>query len=132
MPHDAVKPKGGVAISDITGIEERTILRRIVTSQPFWVTVALLVPGAAVALSGAFSAEVRAQAPAVDPAATQILKRMTDYLGSLKQFSVNTQGTLEDTNAAGHRIDLDVSARAIVSRPWRLPGSCRRPSPRSS
>jgi hypothetical protein len=75
---------------------------------------------AAVALVAACSAEVRAQTPAVDPAATQILKRMTDYLGSLKQFSVNTQGTLETTNATGHRIDLDVSAHAIVSRPNKI------------
>jgi hypothetical protein len=75
---------------------------------------------AAAALSAAVSAEVRAPAPAVDPAATQILKRMTDYIGSLKQFSVNTQGTLENTNAAGHRIDLDVSAHAIISRPNKI------------
>ena len=75
---------------------------------------------AADALSGTFAAEVPAQAPAVDPAATHILKRMTDYLGSLKQFSVNTQGTLEDLNDSGHRVDFDVSARAIVSRPNKL------------
>jgi len=70
--------------------------------------------------SVAFSAEVPAQAPKVDPAATQILKRMTDYVGSLKKFSVYTQGTLEDLNDSGHRVDLDVSARAIVSRPNKL------------
>ena len=75
---------------------------------------------AAVALAGTFAAEVPAQAPAVDPAATQILKRMTDYIGSLKQFSVNTQGTLEDLDDSGHRVDFDVSARAIVSRPNKL------------
>ena len=72
------------------------------------------------ALSATFSAEVRAQAPAVDPAATQILKRMTDYVGSLKQFSVNTQNTIEDLHDSGHRVDFDVSARAIVSRPNKL------------
>ena len=68
----------------------------------------------------AFSAEVPAQPPAVDPAATQILKRMSDYLTSLKQFSVNTQGTLEDLTPSGHRIDLDVSAHATVSRPNKI------------
>jgi hypothetical protein len=72
---------------------------------------------AAVALAAACSTDGRAQTPAVDPAATQILKRMTDYVGSLKQFSVNTQGTLEDTNSSGHRVDFDVSAHAIISRP---------------
>jgi hypothetical protein len=35
-------------------------------------------------LSTILSSEVRAQAPAVDPTATKILKRMTDYLGGLK------------------------------------------------
>ena len=72
------------------------------------------------ALSATVSTEVRAQAPAVDPAATKILQRMTDYLGSLKQFSVHTQNTLEDLLASGHRVDFDVSANVIVSRPNKL------------
>lgn len=71
-------------------------------------------------LAATVSTEVRAQAPAVDPAATRILKRMTDYLGSLKQFSVHTQNTLEDELDSGHRVDLDVSANVIVSRPNKL------------
>ena len=43
---------------------------------------------AAAAMPATFAADVPAKAPAVDPAATQILKRMTDYLGGLQQFSV--------------------------------------------
>ncbi len=66
------------------------------------------------ALAATVATEVRAQAPAVDPAATKILQRMTDYLGSLKQFSVRTQNTLEDLLASGHRVDFDVSANVIV------------------
>ena len=72
------------------------------------------------ALSVPVSTEVRAQAPAVDPAATKILKRMTDYLGSLKQFSVRTQNTLEDLLDSGQRVDFDVSASVIISRPNKL------------
>lgn len=72
------------------------------------------------ALSTTVPAETRAEGQAVDPAATDILKRMTDYLGSLKQFSVHTQNTLEDALESGHRIDLDVSADVIISRPNRL------------
>jgi len=72
------------------------------------------------ALSAIVFTEVRAEAPAVDPAATKILKRMTDYLGSLKQFSVHTQNTLEDVLDSGHRIDLDVSASVTLSRPNKL------------
>jgi len=72
------------------------------------------------ALSATFSTEVRAEAQAVDPAATEILKQMTGYLGSLKQFSVHTQNTLEDVLDTGHRIDLDISASVTVSRPNKL------------
>ena len=71
-------------------------------------------------LAATVSTEVRAQTPAVDPAATQILKRMTDYLGGLQKFSVHTQNTLEDELDSGHRIDIDVSASVIVSRPNKL------------
>ena len=56
----------------------------------------------------------------MDPAATKILKRMTDYLGSLKQFSVRTQNTFEDVLDSGHRVDFDVSATVIVSRPNKI------------
>ena len=66
------------------------------------------------------SVESGAETTAVDPAATQILKKMTDYLGGLKQFSVQTQNTLEDVLDSGHRVDLDVSANVTVSRPNRL------------
>lgn len=72
------------------------------------------------ALSAAVSTEVRAQTSGVDPAAVQILKRMTDYVGSLHQFSVNTQSTLEDVLDSGHRVDMDVSASVIISRPNKL------------
>jgi hypothetical protein len=71
------------------------------------------------ALSLTVTPQVRAQA-AVDPAATQTLQRMTDYLGSLKQFSVHTQNTLEDLLDSGQRVDIDISANVMVSRPNRL------------
>ena len=85
----------------------------------FRIATVLFVLGI-LALSATVSTEVRAQAPAVDPAAVQILQRMTDYLGSLKQFSVHTQNTLEDLLDSGHRVDFDVSASVIVSRPNKL------------
>ena len=71
-------------------------------------------------LWGVGSPSVRAETPAVDPAAVQILKRMTDYLGALKQFSVKTQNTIEDLTDSGHRVDYDVSATVTVSRPNKL------------
>jgi hypothetical protein len=81
--------------------------------------VALLAFGV-LALSAAVATEVRAQAPAVDPAATKILKHMTDYLGSLKQFSVHTQNDIEDMLDSGHKVDYDVSASVVISRPNKL------------
>jgi hypothetical protein len=83
-------------------------------------TVVTLFALVAFALSTTVPAETRAEAPAVDPAATEILKRMADFLGSLKQFSVQTQNTLEDLLVYGHRIDIDVSAEVMVSRPNKL------------
>lgn len=70
-------------------------------------------------LSAVLPVPAQTQPPAVDPAATQILKRMCDHLGGLKQFSVYTQNTLEDM-LDSHRVDMDVSARVIVGRPDRL------------
>ena len=62
----------------------------------------------------------QAKAPAVDPAAVQKLKQMTDFLDGLKQFSVNTHSMIEELHASGHRVDHDLSAKAIVKRPNKL------------
>jgi len=43
---------------------------------------------------------------------------MTDYLGSLRQFSVQTQNSLEDELESGHRIDHDISASVIILKEW--------------
>ena len=72
------------------------------------------------ALSLTIYTEARSQTDKVDPAATQILQKMTDHLGSLKQFSVHTQTTLEDLLESGHRVDFDISANVIISRPNKL------------
>ena len=50
MPPEAQQDANHAAISDVTGIEERTILQRVLTSQPFWVTVALVLVSIAIAL----------------------------------------------------------------------------------
>lgn len=81
--------------------------------------VPLLVLAAFVWTQGSLG-QVFAQESAVYPAATNILKRMTEYLGSLKKFSVNTQNTIEDLTDSGHRVDYDVSAAVTVFRPNKL------------
>ena len=82
--------------------------------------IATLFAFGVLALAAAAPTGVRAQTPAVDPAAVGILKAMTEYLGSLPQFSVHTQNTLEDELESGHRVDFDVSANVIISRPNKL------------
>jgi len=68
----------------------------------------------------AVSPDARAQAPAVDPAAVEILKRMTTFLDGLQQFSVNTHSIIEEMHASKHRVDYDVSARVTIKRPNKL------------
>ena len=68
----------------------------------------------------AVSTDARAQAPAVDPAAVQVLKRMTDYLDGLPQFSVNIQAIIEELHVSGHRVDYDLSVDVTVKRPNKL------------
>ncbi len=72
------------------------------------------------AISATVSTDVRAQAPAVDPDAVELLRRTTEYVGSLQQFSVDAQSTFEDVLASGHRVDYELSATAIVRRPNKL------------
>lgn len=72
------------------------------------------------AMTGLVSMEARAQAPAIDPAASQILKRMADYLNSLKQFSMHTETDLEDMIPTGQRVDAGVAADVIIRRPNKM------------
>lgn len=89
-------------------------MQRVVTRMRLFMLVGL-------ALSLTVAAEVqRAESSEVNPAATEILKRMTDHLGSLKRFSVETQNTFEDLLVSGHRVDSEISANVIVSRPDKL------------
>jgi hypothetical protein len=68
----------------------------------------------------AVSKDAMAQPSAVDPAAIQILKRMTDFLDGLQQFSVNTHSIIEELHVSGHRVDRDLSASVTVKRPNKL------------
>jgi hypothetical protein len=79
-------------------------------------TAASLAVGVFV-LSVIVCTEVQAQTPAVDSAAVQILKHFIDYLGTLNKFSLHTENTLEDLLKSGSRIDFNISANVIVSRP---------------
>ena len=75
---------------------------------------------AALALTCAMPAAALAQAAGVDPEAAGILRRMTNYLGSLQQFSLDTESTLEVVLASGQKIQFDSAARVTVRRPNKL------------
>jgi hypothetical protein len=68
----------------------------------------------------AVTTDALAQAPAVDPAAVKTLKKMTDYLDGLKQFSVNTQVIVEEIHFSGHRVDYDMTVNVTVKRPNKM------------
>jgi hypothetical protein len=72
------------------------------------------------ALSALVSTDALAQAPAVDPAAVQKMKRMSDFLDKQQQFSVDTQSIVEEVRFSGHRVDYDLAANVVVKRPNKL------------
>jgi hypothetical protein len=61
-----------------------------------------------------------AQEAGVDPKAVAILKRSTDYLAGLKQFSVDTQSSIEAVLTSGQKLQFDNAATATVQRPNKL------------
>jgi hypothetical protein len=56
----------------------------------------------------------------IDPDALQILKGMTDYLGSLQRFSMHTENTYEDVLATGQKIQFNFSSSIVAQRPDKL------------
>ncbi len=61
-----------------------------------------------------------AQSASADPDALKLLRRMTEYLAALEQFTVDTQNTLEDVLESGQKIQYDMSASVMVKRPNKL------------
>jgi hypothetical protein len=95
-------------------IKEQTMStwnRRIAAA---WLAVGVLTPLAAL------TTDARAEAPAVDPAAVQILKQSTDYLSGLPQFSVKTNNVVEELKFSGHRVDYDFSNSVTIRRPDKM------------
>jgi len=70
--------------------------------------------------AGAIPAVAVAQPTAIDPRAQAILKKATDYLAGLKQFSVDTTSTIEVVLQSGQKLQFDNGASASVQRPNRL------------
>jgi hypothetical protein len=83
-----------------------------------WAAAAGIALGATLSLAGRTDAQT--SPPAVDPAALQILKSMTDHLDGLGQFTLAVQSEIEDLHGSGHRVDYDLRARVAVKRPNKL------------
>ena len=73
-----------------------------------------------VALSITTAPVAQAQSADVDPSATKILKKMTDYLGQLKAFSLDTDNIIEDVQGVDQKIQYDFTASVVIQRPNRL------------
>ena len=85
-----------------------------------WKAIYALLMTLLIPMAPQVQAADQAKAAAVDPAATKTLQRMTEYLGSLQQFSVHTENNLEDLLDSGQRIDNGVAAEVTIVRPNRL------------
>jgi hypothetical protein len=64
--------------------------------------------------------QAHAQVAGVDPKALAMLKRSTDYLAGLKQFSVDTHATIEAVLDSGQKLMFDNAASVTVQRPNKL------------
>jgi hypothetical protein len=73
----------------------------------------------ALALAGAmnFPTQSHAQTPAVQPEADQLLRKMSDFLAGLEQFSIQTENSIEVILKSGEKIQYDSPAEAMVQRP---------------
>jgi hypothetical protein len=61
-----------------------------------------------------------AQPAGVDPQADKIFRAMTTYVSGLKQFSAQTESTIEIVTAAGQKIQFTAPSSVTVSRPDKL------------
>jgi len=76
-----------------------------------------LVCALAAVMNTAYSAE---EAPAVEPEAASVLKRMSDYLGSLEQFTVHSDSTIDVAMRSGQQLQLGAQVDAMIQRPNRF------------
>jgi len=85
-----------------------------------WKTIGQLV---GLALASLAVAPAQAEGPGVDPEAARILRRMTDYVGGLQQFGLDTSNTVEVVLHSGQKIQFTSAAKATLQRPNRLHAS---------
>jgi hypothetical protein len=67
-----------------------------------------------------FPAYGQGQFSAVEPKASQLLRKMSDYLGGLEQFSVQTENALDVILRSGQKIQFVTPAECSIQRPNKL------------
>jgi len=82
-------------------------------------TAAAVFAFGAIAVS-AVATGAQEQVPEVEPDATRTLKRMTDYLGSMQRFSLDTENMIEDVLVSGQKIQYDFTTSVVIQRPNKL------------
>ncbi|MCY1082187.1 DUF2092 domain-containing protein [Archangium lansingense] len=58
--------------------------------------------------------------PAVEPKARALLEKMSDFLANQRQFSVQTDGSIEVVLQSGEKVEYDYSSDVRVKRPDKL------------
>lgn len=61
-----------------------------------------------------------AKKPVVDPQAREQLEKMSDFLANQRQFSVQTDGSIEVVLDSGEKVEFDYSSDVRVKRPDKL------------
>jgi hypothetical protein len=62
----------------------------------------------------------RGQSAGIEPKADQLLQKMSQYVAGLKQFSAQTESTIEVVLTSGEKIQFDNPANVSVWRPNKL------------
>ncbi len=60
------------------------------------------------------------QPPAIEPEAAQILRQMSDYLGSLEQFTFRAEITIDRVTQSGQKLQSGAQADIAIERPNRF------------
>jgi hypothetical protein len=98
-------------------LERRKRVMRNVSRFSRWFLVMVVFGLAVIAGLPTYS---QGQTAAVEPRADQMLRKMSDYLADLKQFSVLTENTLEFVLRSGEKIQYDNPAELLLQRPNKL------------
>jgi hypothetical protein len=87
-----------------------------------WVWLVLIGIGVTAAMAPGVNPPVAQPAPAgeIDQRAVELLKRMSDYLAGLKEFTVRARHTSDEMLATGQKVQYDGISDVFVRRPDRL------------